>query len=416
MNSLSNMSRVERQGQPPTILCLASYFKGNDFFRECQRAGARVILITREKMLSQEWARESLYGIVPVSDDAGMEDYVHAASAASRQEKPDLIVALEEADVITAARIREHLCVRGMTSTTARLFRDKLAMRVQAAKAGIRQPEFVHLLSYREVGEFLERVPPPWVVKPRADASAIGIHKLSEPGEVWRTVAMLDAHDSPRERAPSYLLEQYIPGEVYHVNSLVDGGQVVFADASRYLHPPLDVSQLGGVSVSHSVAHGSSEERSLMEANRKLITGLGLSHGTSHAEFIRSAADGGFYFLEVGARVGGAYTAEALAAARGINLWREWAKIELSQLKNQYELPATLQDYSGSAISLARQQYPDTSHYDDPEIVYRITKPHHVGLIVRSPELGRVMSLLDEYARRFMQDFTAVAPQPERPE
>jgi hypothetical protein len=176
------------------------------------------------------------------------------------------------------------------------------------------------------------------------------------------------------------------------------------------------VSQLGGVSVSHSVAHGSSEELALFEANRKLINGLGLSHGTSHAEFIRSAADGSLYFLEVGARVGGAYTAEALAAARGINLWREWARIEISQLTSDYELPPTRQDYSGSAISLARQQYPDTSPYDDPEIVYRITKPHHVGLIVRSQELGRVLSLLEQYARRFMQDFTAVAPQQERPE
>ena len=35
---------------PVTILCLASYFKGHDFLRECHRLGARVLLVTREAL------------------------------------------------------------------------------------------------------------------------------------------------------------------------------------------------------------------------------------------------------------------------------------------------------------------------------------------------------------------------------
>lgn len=398
------------------VLCLASYFKGNDFIRECKRRGASVILITRDKMLCEEWARECLDGIITVSDNAEIEEYVHAASDVARQRKPDLIVALEEADVITAARIREYLCVRGMTSITARYFRDKFAMRVKAAEAGIPQPESVHLVNYQEIGEFMDRVPPPWIIKPRADSSAIGIHKLSKPEQVWRAIGLLDAHESPRERAPAFMLERFIPGEVYHVNSLVYQEKVVFADASQYAKPPLQVTQQGGVSVSHSVPHESADERALLAANERLIMGLGLSHGTTHAEFIKSDIDGSLYFLEVGARVGGAHTSEALEAARGINLWREWAKIELARVRGRYKLPTIRIDYSGSAVSLARQKHPDSSAYVDPEIVFRVTRPYHVGLIVRSPELDRVLSLLDEYAHRFSHDFTAMAPQQERVE
>jgi biotin carboxylase len=404
------------RSQPPNVMCLASYFKGNDFMRECRREGARVILLTREKMLVEEWPRESIDRIVAVSDQAETEDYLHAAAEAARHGKPDSVVALEESDVITAARVREYLCVPGMSSTNARFFRDKLAMRFRAREAGIRQPEFVHLLSYQEVGEFLERVAPPWLVKPRANASAIGIHRLDVPEQVWRTIDLLDARDERRERAPSFILERYIPGDVYHVNSLVEDERVVFADASRYAQPPLDVSQRGGVAVSQSVARGTDEERALLETNARLLAGLGLSHGTSHAEFIKGEADGRLYFLEVGARVGGAYTAETLEAARGVNLWREWAKIEMARFTNPYKPPAARADYGGSAVSLARQEYPDTSSYDDPEIVRRIRKPHHVGLIVRSPELERVTFLLDQYARRFLNDFTAIAPQQERAE
>lgn len=400
--------------QPINVLCIASYFKGNDFIRECKREGAHVILITRDKMLREQWARESLDGIVPVSDCAEIEDFVHAASEVARLRMPDVVVALEEADVITAARIREHLCLPGMASMTARFFRDKLAMRVRAAEADILQPEFVHLLNYQEVGEFMEHVPSPWITKPRADSSAIGIHKLLEPEEVWRAIDLLDAQESPRERSAAFMLERFIPGGVYHVNSLVYQGRVVFADASHYAEPPLVVTQQGGVSISHSVSRETKDERALFKANRKLIKGLGLSHGTAHAEFIKSDVDGRFYFLEVGARVGGAHTSEALEAARGINLWREWARIEMAHAGNPYELPPTRQDYSGSAVSLARQEQPDTSRYDDPEIVFRVTRPYHVGLIISSPELERVMCLLDKYTRRFIRDFTATAPQQEK--
>ena len=73
-------------------------------------------------------------------------------------------------------------------------------------------------------------------------------------------------------------------------------------------------------------------------------------------------------------------------------------------------------DYAGIILSLAKQEYPDTSAYDDPEIFYRVKKRHHAGLIVSSPSLERVTELLDDYGRRFAEDFIAVLPPLERPE
>ena len=70
----------------------------------------------------------------------------------------------------------------------------------------------------------------------------------------------------------------------------------------------------------------------------------------------------------------------------------------------------------GSFCRLARQEFPDTSAYDDPEIWYRVKKKHHAGLIVRSKEHARVTELLDDYGRRFADDFIAVLPPLERPE
>ncbi|MBI1763454.1 MAG: ATP-grasp domain-containing protein [Acidobacteria bacterium] len=402
--------------QQPTIVCVASYFKGADFLRECRRQGWRVVLLTREKLHAAAWPFDSLDELLTLPDHAEMEAYLHAASDFARTHQIQRLVALEEADVITAARIREFLCLPGMDATTALNFRDKLAMRVRGRESGLTQPAFVHLLNDREVGEFMERVPPPWVVKPRADASAIGITRLHSAEEVWHVKAALDARAELRERSAYYLLESSIAGAVYHVDALTVAGKVVFAGVNRYGRPPLEIVQHGGVATSFTVPYDAAERAALLRLNETLLLQFGLRNGASHAEFIQSTADGQFYFLEVAARVGGAYTTETHEAATGFNLWREWARCATATDAQPYQLPPLQQNYSGLLVTLARQEWPDTSAYDDPEIVYRVAKPWHAGLIVQAPQSARVQEFLARYELRFQHDFTATAPQPERPE
>jgi ATP-grasp domain len=406
----------ESTRRAPTFVCLASYFKGVEFMRECKRQGARVILVTKEKILHEDWPRESLDDIIALPNDAGPELFIYLVSQLGRPQQIDHIIALEEFDVITAGLIREHLCMDGMTSAQARVFRDKLSMRVRASKAGIPVPEFVHVLNYDELRDYMARTPAPWVLKPRSDVSALGIKKLEDSEQVWRAVDALDARENLRERSPYYLLERYIAGDVFHVDSLVKDGKVIFAGTNAYGRPPMDVTHQGGVFITRTVKHGSEDEKKLLKLNRKLVAALSLMHGAAHAEFIKSAESGEFYFLEIAARVGGAYIAESLEAASGINIWREWAGIEVARDNGAYKLPAVRKEYGGIVLSLARQECPDTSSYIDEEIVYRVKKRHHVGLVVRSKSLERVDELLNNYARRFSEEFTAIAPPPERAE
>ncbi len=399
-----------------TVYCLASYFKGNDFMRESKALGHRVFLVTREKMRTAKWAWDCLDGVVTVPDEASIEDYVRAVTESARMNKPTRVVALEEGDVITAGRIREFLCITGMFSSRARLFRDKLAMRATGEVHGIRQARYVHALNYQEIGEFMESVRAPWVLKPRADASAIGIKKFTETEPVWRAIDKLNANDDPRERSDSFLLEEFIAGDVYHVDSLVSNGKVAVACANRYGRAPLEIAVGGGVSNSFTIDYKGPERKKLLKANAKVIKAFGLRNGATHAEFIRSAADGEFYFLEVGARVGGAYTAEAFEAACGLNIWREWARIATAADDEPYVPEPIRKEFGGIIVSLARQQWPDTSSYTAPEIFCRPEREYHVGLVLRSPDQNRLLSLLDEYTRRFAVDFMSFAPQQERPE
>jgi hypothetical protein len=169
------------------------------------------------------------------------------------------------------------------------------------------------------------------------------------------------------------------------------------------------VAHGGGAYISRTVAHRSEDEKRLFEINRQLVKAFGLLRGAGHAEFIKSEADGKFYFLEMASRVGGAYIAEVLEAASGLNLWREWARIEVEGA-NAAKAKPSRNEYAGIVLSLAKQESPDTSAYDDPEIVYRVKKLHHAGLIVRSRKLDRVEELLNQYAARFEEDFVAIEP------
>ena len=409
------------ESKAPTILCVASFFKGNDFIRECKRRGAGVVLLTREKLLGADWARESLDDLIAIPGKTSVQSYLAAASYVARQRRVLRVIALEEYDIGTAAHIREHLCVSGMGTTTASCFQDKLAMRCKAKEVAIPQPKFVSLVNYEVLDEFMKRKSSPWMLKPRIGASSMGIRKLHDPEAVWRAIDDLDARELFHERSPFHLLEQFIPGDVYHVDSLVAGGQVLFASVERYGASPFEVSHSGGVPISYFVKHGSHEQRTLLKLNKKLLDGFGFEQGVTHAEFIRRAdserhESDQFVFLEVAARVGGAYTAETIAAATGINLWREWARIELATPERPYILPPIRKEYGGIAVSLARQENPCTCSYDDPEIMYRVRKPWHVGLIVRSSDQRQVINLLTQYARRFSEDFTAVAPPEETAE
>jgi biotin carboxylase len=397
-----------------TVVCLASYFKGAEFLRQCRARGCRVVLVIREKTRHEDWPWDCIDNLLVVGNQATPDDFVHAVSEVARREHVDRIVALEEYDVMTAALVREHLRVPGMGTTTARLFRDKLAMRVKASGAGVLVPSFVHVLNEDELRGFMAAVPPPWVLKPRSDVSAVGIQKLHEPDLVWRAIEALDRRPALDERSSYYLLERFVPGEVFHVDSLVQNARVIFTGVNRYWRPPMEVAHHGGVFVTSTVEHGSPDERALTDANRALLQALGFVRGATHAEFIKDA-DGRFHFLEVAARVGGAFIAETLEAATGVNLWREWANIEIARDAGPYDLPALRRDYGGLALALARQEWPDTSAYQDPEIAYRVAKRHHVGLVVRSPDPARVHALLAGYVSRFTEEFLAVLPPMERP-
>ncbi len=395
--------------RPLTFLCITTYEKGQEFMRECKRQGCRVILLTAEKLRNADWPRDILDDTFYLPAEIALTDVVQAVTHVARNQKIDRIVALDEFDMETAATLREHLRIPGMGLTTMRYFRDKLAMRMRALDRHVRVPDFVPVMNHEDIRYYLDHVPGPWVLKPRQEASAIGIKKIHAAAELWPLLEQLG------DKQSSYLLEKFLPGDVYHVDSVVSESEVVFANVSQYGKPPMNVAQGGGIFTTFTVPRRGDEDSALRAINSDLLSALGLVRGVSHAEFIRAHADGHFYFLECAARVGGAYINEMVEAATGIDLWREWARIEVAGGDGSYDLPPIRKDYAGVILSLARQEDPDTSAYNDPEVYLRIKRHHHAGLVLQSTDPQRIPRVLEDYARRFAQEFLAIEPQADKP-
>jgi biotin carboxylase len=397
-----------------SFLCIATFFKGEEFMRTCKALGNTVYLLTDQKLADKDWPREAIdeffFLLSPSNSSDSLDQLIAGLAHAMRSRPIDRVVALDDFDVEKGALIRETFRIPGMGQTTARFFRDKLAMRMRAAADGIRVPAFSALFHDETITRFLQSTEAPWLIKPRSEASATGIQKVHSLDEAWTVIHRLG------DRRHEFLIEQFKPGRVYHVDSLSYDGQVVFTRASKYLATPMEVAHGGGVFRTINIAPDSPETEPLYALNTRVMNAFGMRHSASHSEYILGDHDGELYFLETASRVGGAHIAEMVEAASGINLWREWAILEDAVARGKtYEVPTDQPQYAGLIVSLARQQWPDQSRFADPEIWWRMNREYHVGLIVRSDQPARIQELLDDYMNRIYAEFHASAPVPDKP-
>ena len=134
------------------------------------------------------------------------EQILNTVGYLARTRQIDRMVALDEFDLEAAALVREHMRLPGMGQTVTRFFRDKLAMRTQAQACGVAVPEFTGVFHYEDLRAFMREVPGPWLLKPRTNASAIGIkqsRRRRSSGRALDELGDLQSH---------YLLERFVPG------------------------------------------------------------------------------------------------------------------------------------------------------------------------------------------------------------
>lgn len=380
----------------PTILFVSSYFKSLPFFEAASQCGCRVVLLSVEKLRGKGWPPVQASEFLPDQED--VESLLAAAAKLAKEWEVGFVFPLDEGDVENAALVRQHLDLPGPDQRVAHNFRDKLRMRQLAEQAGIAVPRFTDLTE----SNFFEEVPPDWILKPRSKAGSKGISRVSSLEQLDDLLHQLG------DEKDHYLLEQDITGDVFHVDSIVFAGRPVFSQAHRYGTPPFEICDRGGVFSTRSLSRPDPGLAELLALNREVTAALELRQGVTHAEFIRCSQSGRLYFLEIGARVGGANIDVLVEKTTGINLWREWIRVEMAAVRGQaYQPPPIRRKHGGMLTCLANTQHPDLSSLQSPELVWQLDMDYHAGLVVVSEEKASCDRILDRNQQWLSQNVLA---------
>lgn len=317
-----------------TILCISTSEQGQALLSELARLECRVVLLIIDKLRDLDWPRDNLADLHTMPGGMTLEQIIHTVAYLARSHRFARIFVLDGSSMEAAAVLREHLRIPGMGITTTHSLRDRLAMRMKAAKLGVCVPAFTSVLNYDDLRAYMENVPAPWLLTPRSETFAGPIQQIYDSEQVWRALEELG------DRQSYFFLEQYVTGDFFHVDSITAEGQVVFAAVHPSSDASMDGAQDSDASPVRPVLRNSEEEDCLKRENAKLLAKLGLVRGVARSKFIRSHATDEFYFLETSASVGDASTVQKIEQAHDLNLWVEWARLEVAAMRGQpYALP-----------------------------------------------------------------------------
>jgi len=218
-----------------------------------------------------------------------------AQELAARHGTFDGVVGLSEFDLDAAARLRAELGAPGWSPEFVRAFRDKPRMKELVGGAGLRVPRFMELDGSVTAEEVVAKLGLPVILKPRSGAASQGVVRAASTEELAEALAGVD----PVE----FECEEYVGGDIYHVDGIRRGGQFHFVSASVYVNTCLDFA-LGQPLGSVLLDPGPDRDRVIAFGAACLDT-LGLDDGPFHLELF-GRASGELVFLEVGLRPGGA--------------------------------------------------------------------------------------------------------------
>ena len=109
--------------------------------------------------------RDILEEVVTMPAGLTNEQITNTVTWLARGRNFDRLVALDEFDMEIVAQLREHMRIPGVGTTAIAYYRDKLAMRMGARDGGFLVPEFVRVLNYDELRDYMDRVPAPMAAR-----------------------------------------------------------------------------------------------------------------------------------------------------------------------------------------------------------------------------------------------------------
>lgn len=301
------------------------------------------LIIPSEMGYSTPSLPREVYTDIELIDNYDASDRVEqvAFHMASRA-RVDCLIAPSEIDLIRAGRLRDRLGIEGQSETSAIRFRDKFAMKSRLSEANIAVPKFAlladtmnHVTDWRRIGDSV-------LLKPRDGFGSKGIFKINSDASFAEAIGLIQINSTVEE----YYAEEFIDGELFHVDGLIRDGLWATGWPSRYLYKPLDYST-GAHGGSYMIDQGPLAH-DLIDFAKAIIIGIGSpSVASFHAEIFRTS-DGRLLAGEIASRTAGNKIRDVIQAGLGIDLTREWVRAQVGAPSAHLpQLPERLAGWGG---------------------------------------------------------------------
>lgn len=242
------------------------------------------------------------------------------------------VIALSEKAMITSAHLRKELNISGHSFNDVEKFTDKFLMKCYAVDNEIEVAEFIQVLSFEQGSEFINQLHQQnksVIAKPRDGLGTVDVVKIS-PGEdsLWKEYYQKYLNNKNKYYFNNgIILEEFIEGEEYHIDTLIQNGEVLFSQPSKYLKNNLGFQShklVGSISLNEEY----DIYQELISFNKDIVEAFKIDYGTTHMEcFV--CDDGRIVLNEIALRPAGNSIPEMLSDSFiDFDFYRLFVKIE----------------------------------------------------------------------------------------
>ena len=286
------------------------------------KEGIRVFGIDNQKYsdLSQD-LKHSLTEYYQVHNLENYEEVLKAvAYFTHKYGKIDRIESHNEHWLMLDAKLREDFNVFGFKPFDLKAIQSKINMKQVFNENNIKTARGILIKSHQDALDFIAKVNYPVVAKPDTGVGASGTYKLHNEDELNRFC--------DEKNSSTYVLEEYIQGEIHTFDGLVDrNGHIVYANSFVF---PVGVMETVNDDLDMIYYTQAIIEDDLKEAGYKIVEAFKLKERFFHIEFFRTVSND-LFALEINVRPPGGYSMDIFNFANDTNYYAEYAKLVAGQ-------------------------------------------------------------------------------------
>ncbi|MGI2298312.1 ATP-grasp domain-containing protein [Candidatus Cardinium hertigii] len=246
------------------------------------------------------------------------------------------IIANDDTIFQIVATVREQLAIPGPTLNELLPFCCKQTSKERLEGSNVAYPKFLifdYQFYIKNPSHYVDRVGNklgfPIIVKPTNLAGSLEIQKINNLEELSTWCSRYEPQEILKSygRAIPFIFETCIPTEkfdLFHCDSVINNGQVIFTQVSRYAYPCMEVGTNGKNCGSIFIPDTIKKYKALYELPELVITAFkrfaAIPNGVMHLEAFRDRYNGQIIFLETQLRAPGGEVCTAYKYALDIDL------------------------------------------------------------------------------------------------